>query len=279
MRSGTNWVGNLLNLHPDIACSGEYHLHRLFEGFDRISNPKKQPYGILMGSQLRLQATRDFERLVRRLIELGCNTLEKPQATILGDRTPCLLNRIVIRNAKRIHIVRDGRDCLVSSTFHFLRMTGTEYPFEGFPEMQKVREEFQANPDMFKEHPEQLLTQESWVRLRIKRWSHRYRLDMKFAKRRKAQVFCTTYEKLHADTENIRAQMYEFLGADAQKAEGLTDQTTAGFEKENVLSHYRKGKVGDWEKYFTPQVRQWFVEEGGQALRDAGYEKDDSWAT
>lgn len=277
MRSGTNWVGNLLNLHPDICVTGEYHLYRLHEAFDRITNPKRDPYGLLMNQNLRLPATREFERFIRRLIELGSQSAQKPEATILGARTPSLLSRVVIRNAKRIHIVRDGRDCLVSMAFHFLRLTGTEYPFEQFPEMKKKRAQFQEDPEKFKENPEWLLDNEEWVRTRIRRWSKRYENDHRFIQRRKDQVFSVTYEDLHADTDNLRNQMYEFLGADPSKAETLDSSTTAGFEKENVLSHYRKGKVGDWKKYFTPDVCRWFIEESGDALQLAGYESDKEW--
>jgi hypothetical protein len=34
MRSGTNWVGALLNLHPRVYCKGEYHFERLAEPFE-----------------------------------------------------------------------------------------------------------------------------------------------------------------------------------------------------------------------------------------------------
>ena len=274
MRSGTNWVGNLLNRHPDICVAGEYHLHRLHEGFDRISNPRREPHGLLMHPDYRLAATRQFERFVRRLIELGSRKRDKPEAFILGARTPAPLNRTVIRNAKRIHVVRDGRDCLVSLTFHFLRQTGTEYPFESFPTMQKKRQLFQDDPDYFQNHPEQLLDDEDWVKSRTRRWSKRYLDDRRFMDRKPDQVFSTTYEALHCDTETIRHQMYEFLGADPDRANPLDARTTAGFESENVLSHYRKGQVGDWKKYFTSNTSRWFIEESQGALELAGYESD-----
>ena len=277
MRSGTNWVGNLLNLHPEISVQGEYHLHRLYEGFDRISRPNREPHGILMQSDFRLPAVREFERFIKRLIELASKPKDKPEAHILGARTPCPLNRIVIRNSKRIHIVRDGRDCLVSMTFHFLRLKGTEYPFEQNPTMQEKRKQFQQDPEAYKDNPGWLLDDEQWVRSRVQRWARRYHLDHKFIQRRKDQVFSTTYESLHADTETIRNQMYEFLGASPGKADSLDDNTSAGFEKENVMSHYRKGKVGDWKKYFNEDVCKWFKEESDDALQLAGYESDGQW--
>lgn len=278
MRSGTNWVGNLLNLHPRIACTGEFHLHRMYESFERITNPNRDPHSILMQPELRLPARREFERFARRIIELGCSQLDKPQATILGDRTPCLINRNVIRTAKKIHIVRDGRDCLVSSAFHFLRLTGTDYPFEDFPSMREKRKRFQQDPELFQQQPEQLLDDEDWVRSRIQAWARRYRLDRKFIKRHQDRVFCTSYEELHDDTEKVRGRMYEFLGADPALAAPLNDRTSAGFKSENLLSHYRKGQVGDWRRFFNDAICRWFQEEAADVLRDAGYEKDGNWS-
>ena len=277
MRSGTNWIGNLLNLHPDICCNGEYHLHRLYEGLDRITNPKRDPCSIFMSQDIRLAAIVEFERFAKRMIELGATQLDKSNATILGARTPCLLNRKVIRNARRIHLVRDGRDCLVSLTFHFLNLTGTRYPFEEFPLMQEKRALFQEDPEYFVNNPEKLLDDESWVRSRAKNWRHRVTLDQKFIARHQDIVYSTTYEKTHADTETVRNEIYRFLGADPAKAAPLTNKTSAGFKKENVLSHYRKGSIGDWKKYFTPQTCQWFLRDAGEALKATGYESDDSW--
>jgi len=34
-RSGTNWMGNLLNLHPDIVCKGEFHFKSFFDSYLR----------------------------------------------------------------------------------------------------------------------------------------------------------------------------------------------------------------------------------------------------
>lgn len=277
MRSGTNWIGNVLNLHPDICCNGEYHFHRLFEGFNRISNPVFSPYGLLMKSHLRLPAIREFERFVKRLIELGSSELNKPDATILGARTPCPVRQNVIRRAKRIHIIRDGRDCLVSSAFHFLRLDEEVYPFGAHPDMIEKRKQFKQNPDLFKEQPDLLLDDEQWVRGRVQQWVHRVKNDRKFIERRQGLVYCTKYERLHAETEEVRREMYEFLGADPDKADPLDDQTSAGFDKENVLSHYRKGTIGDWKKYFNSNVRQWFQDEAKDTLLITGYEKNDDW--
>ena len=37
-KSGTNWLGRLLNLHPRIRCEGEFNFHHVWDGMDRFVN-------------------------------------------------------------------------------------------------------------------------------------------------------------------------------------------------------------------------------------------------
>ena len=41
VRSGTNWMGRILNLHPDINCQGEFHLYP----FKHFYNDYRNQYG------------------------------------------------------------------------------------------------------------------------------------------------------------------------------------------------------------------------------------------
>ena len=36
MKSGTNWIGGLLNSHDDISCVGEFHWEKLVDEFERL---------------------------------------------------------------------------------------------------------------------------------------------------------------------------------------------------------------------------------------------------
>lgn len=47
--------------------------------------------------------------------------------------------------------------------------------------------------------------------------------------------------------------------------------------QEDVKSHYRSGRAGDWKKHFTPEVADAFVELYPGLLSKLGYEPDDSW--
>ena len=54
---------------------------------------------------------------------------------------------------------------------------------------------------------------------------------------------------------------------------------TGGREQgeENVKSHYRKGKPGDWKNHFTHEHRESFRERFGDVLIRLGYEDDLNW--
>lgn len=277
MRSGTNWIGNLLNLHPDICCTGEYHLHRLHAGFEKISTPGQDPATILMSEAINSEVIEAYETFVKKLIDIGSRNPDKPTARILGDRTPCPMNAVILRDAKRIHVVRDGRDCLVSLTFHFLRMGNTDYPFENLPAMKSKRKRFQNHQEYFRRNPHELLDHERWVRQRARRWGQRFLRDSRFIKKHSEAVFQLTYEKLHHETEKFRTLMYQFLGADPSKAAPLNETTSAGFDREDLKSHYRKGSIGDWKRHFHKEARVWFAEEAGDALIAAGYEPNNDW--
>ncbi len=40
---------------------------------------------------------------------------------------------------------------------------------------------------------------------------------------------------------------------------------------------FRKGKIGSWKEYFTPEQKQLFKEVAGDLLIELGYEKDNNW--
>jgi hypothetical protein len=57
------------------------------------------------------------------------------------------------------------------------------------------------------------------------------------------------------------------------------ENMSGGREKgeEDVTSHYRKGKPGDWANHFTPEIKQAFKDRFNDVLLETGYENDDRW--
>ena len=253
-RSGTNWVGALLNLHPQINCFGEFHFEDIRNSIDGLQNI---PWQITAREPLKSELDRCFEDLVRRSIM----TLKprKPEAYWIGDRTPRGL-RVFLQDAPYILIVRDGRDVLVSWTFHILRQKPHAIevlvPADIRAGFMRLYNAFQADPEFFSKHPEELLTDEGWIRMVVDRWAHWMRIDQDAAAKIRAgekgyhgRLLGIRYEDLHADTERGRREMYEFLALNPDEAAPLSGETKTapGFEKEDPMSFWRHGQVGDWK--------------------------------
>lgn len=283
-RSGTNWVGALLNLHPQINCFGEFHFEDIRNAIDNL---QAQPWQITAREPLKTVMDGCFEDLVRRSIL----TLKsrKPDARWIGDRTPRGL-RVFVEHAPYFLIIRDGRDVLVSWTFHVLRMRphvlDVVVPADLRPGFNVLYQKFQADPEHFKKRPEELLTHEGWVRMVAERWANWMKADQASMERINAndkgarcRLMVIRYEELHADAEGGRRKMYEFLGVDPDEAAPLSGETKTapGFEKEDPMSFWRHGRVGDWKKYSNEKFKQWFKEAAGEVLAGLRYERDSNW--
>ncbi len=281
-RSGTNWVGALLNLHPQINCFGEFHFEDIRNAIDTLQN---QPWQITAREPLKSVMDDCFEDMVRK----SMLTLEsrKPEAKWIGDRTPRGL-RIFLDGAPYFLIIRDGRDVLVSWTFHVLRMrqhvVEVVVPAEHRAGFNTMYQKFQADNTYFKSHPEELLTDEGWVRFIAGRWANWIKADQNAQERvdsteLDARVMTLRYEDLHADTERHRRAMYEYLGLNPDEAAPLggDTKTAPGFEREDPGSFWRHGQVGDWKRYSNDSFRQWFKDAAGEVLVGLKYEKDDRW--
>ncbi|MEX2219025.1 MAG: sulfotransferase [Phycisphaerales bacterium] len=283
-RSGTNWIGALLNLHPQVNCFGEFHFEDIRNAIDA---QQSQPWQITAREPLKTVMDQWFREMVRRAML----TLEnrKPGAHWIGDRTPRGL-RVFVEHAPHFLILRDGRDVLVSWTFHILRMRPHVLDVVVPPDLRRgfnrLYERFQADNAHFARHPEELLSDEGWVRMVAGRWAGWVRADQGAVRRieandegARARLQVIRYEALHADVEGGRRTMYEFLGLDPAEAAPISAETRTepGFQKDDPTSFWRHGRVGDWRRYSTDPFKRWFKESAGEALTELGYENDNNW--
>lgn len=277
MRSGTNWVAALLNLHPDINCFGEGPLGHFRTAVDmgRLSDflySRQEPYRTVMEE--------GFHELARRMV-LSIST-RKPDAQWVGDNTTRQLWPY-IPGTHHFYILRDGRDVLTSWTFHQVRL-GWEIGEPYRSRLGWMCERFRTDPGYFREHPEELLCDEQWVRSCAAVWRDFYLTGEAVLKRMAAgsmdiRVLPLRYERLLCDFESERAGMYRFLGLDPALAASATEEglTAPGFQHDRPDLFHRSGKARDWEKYANDGFRKWFKEEAGEALIRAGYEQDNNW--
>lgn len=277
-RSGTNWVSNLLNLHPRVCCTGEFHFETIYNAVVRTMDV---PWHLVGKPPVREVMEHAFQELVRRCIASACGEGAR-DALWLGDRTPSDL-LYWMPHARYIWILRDGRDVAVSWTFHQLRkgpeVIERSVPAPASEGLLTMSRRFLDEPDLLERRPELLLSDEAWVRHAAATWDRRFRSDSGAAHHIDkphipARVMRVRYEELHARTEEHRRALLRFLDLDPDDAAPISTEshTTAGYTTANPMSYRRKGVVGDWRGYFTPESKAWFSEVAGESLREAGYQ-------
>ncbi len=282
-RSGTNWVSNLLNLHPRVSYTGEFHFETIYNAVHRTKAVSWQLTG---REPIRSELEAAFGDMVRRCVAAACRE-HRPDATWFGDRTPSDL-LYWMPGARYIWILRDGRDVAVSWTFHQLRK-GREVIEQSIPaaasaHLLDMADQFQHNPELFTKRPELLLADEAWVRHIARTWDRRFRSDTGAARHIErpdvdGDILRTRYEDLHTDTEAQRLRMFQFFDLDPAEAQPISADsfTAAGYKTPDATTYRRKGEVGDWVNYFTDKAKAWFGQVASESLVAAGYAKDEHW--
>ncbi len=280
-RSGTNWVCNLVNLHPQVCGTGEFHMHRLHRV---ISEYMEHEWEAIHNPVLKRWVDHGYREIIERVL-LESSTALKPFATVLGDRSPGPLTRI-LPGARYLWVVRDGRDVIVSWAFHLLATPDAERRAVTPPAVARVMERqnalLSADPEYFKKHPEHLLSDRTVVSWMAAQWGYRCQVDREAFKclgggGADALAMEVRYERLHEDLASELAKVFRFIGVNPAKAKTPEGLTAAGFATGDARSHYRAGKAKAWGKYFTEESRSWFHDAAGKELIELGYEQDADW--
>lgn len=284
-KSGTNWIANILNLHPRVLVRGEYHFHRLYEcGINSFLS-------IPFSSQFEDIVDNNLERSIKRcLFDLRVD-LGKKDIEFFGDRSPgpgANLKPIISERYPQIYIIRDGRSVVTSLTYHYMRIINdiglnkiSPWPdlkkiFTNYPELIKKSQKLFKNSKYFEENPEEFFNNEDYVRYISKSWKVYIEENDKIINEAErglinSDILTIKFEDLFGNVEKMRKLVYEFLALDPREARPLTDREKPGFNKPNNLNHYRKGTVDDWKKYFNDKVYNCFMEEAGDILLKLGY--------
>ena len=279
-KSGTNWLGNVLNLHPSVYVDpGEFQFQTLWnQGLKALSGPSWQsahraPY--------KQAAEMGMIDTVRRTLLAG--VANKPGVGIIGDKRPRFFS-VLVPGCPIINLVRDGRDVMVSYTYHYLRLQPGNMQWwnddlkQHFPPFSE-RFHAAADDDAKKEVAAELLSQEWWLIHAADMWASRVKADRENIAKASVDspetpVMILRYEDLHANFEAKRAEIYRFIGADPSLAEDPSEdsRTSPGFRKERVMGFYRKGQPGDWKRYRNEVFDRVVSEHVAESLLAEGYE-------
>ncbi|MBX3402020.1 MAG: sulfotransferase domain-containing protein [Phycisphaeraceae bacterium] len=282
-KSGTHWVEALLNLHPRAHTIGEFHFESVVDGFSIfLGKPGRVGHH---SQKLKRIARRSLYRLVRQCMyaQTKPHLDANPRVMWIGDRSPRRLDT-VIPGAPHILLLRDGRDVLVSRAYHVLRANRPEVMLRpAFAEMiRRWGPEFATNPERFVDPDIGALGSDEWVRFTCRGWGEALKNDLATIPRLRAEgtpVHLVRYEDLHRDLETHRAELYRFLGLDPSEAAAPSHETKTlpGFKRVDLKAATRKGQTGDWQNHFNDRVKRIFKQVAGEALIQAGYEKDLNW--
>lgn len=265
-RSGTTWLQQILNAHPDICCHGEglfqKHLIEPLETLmaarrDVLDGKNKALFGHTGGYPL--PHSDDVDLLVRTAILLGLSRQCRDRSCLaIGEKTPENVFqfprfRHLFPNAKFIAIARDPRDVLTSAWHYFHRPVAGE-------------DEIEAKL--------------GFIRSALPSLAEGARAMLSFAERYPADCQIVTYESLQRDPELNASRLFRFLGVGdspelaaeciaLNSFASLSGGRSAGEERNG--SFFRKGVVGDWRGTLTTEMNEIILHDLGWTFPHFGY--------
>ena len=256
-RSGTTWVHDILRAHPLVAGVFESMLFEPLNGMGGLLSSAH--WGDRRRGVAALVEQDDLVASMRRLAEDVLSRSLQPHHRYLAEKTPSHVMVMpalvqVFPGAKIIHVVRDGRDVVVST--RAARRTWAkawETPRFGLELASAARRWRRWT----------VLGQEAAAELGPER------------------VLEVRYEQLRAEPFDGYRQLLTFCGIpfDDELLEEIhqrTDFELSG-RSENQTGFYRAGRVGDWRSSFGVVDGVVFNAFAGSRLVELGYERSRLW--
>lgn len=259
-KSGCYWLSALMDAHPEISCFpsmyggqtgvGEGHVFDILGSIDEDGGKQftksftetRNGFFADLVPYLHKGSRRELYDLFRERYSQWCNLYRKKR--LVGEKTAEYLLHLDIVDyfypkIKKICIIRDPKDRVVSFHFHQLRK---------------------------KQKTEEKITDEYVLRYCLNRMKKEYEILLNY----NGNIHCFTYEALTKDPHPIIGGILDYLGVKRTKKiidrmiaeasfENLTKKDrilNEGSRKrgeENRQSQYRKGAVGDWKNHLTPK--------------------------
>ncbi|MFW5652622.1 MAG: sulfotransferase family protein [Planctomycetota bacterium] len=262
-KSGTSWLQHLLNSHHQIACRGESRIGLILLPLLRQAI-EVWNQNHLLGKQGSLDeaAWQHFARTAAALV-FDQSWPIRPHTRVIGEKTPGHAKAIadlssIFPQAKFIHIIRDGRDGVVSGWHH---------------NMHRGKPDFRQRFPRFADYT-RYFVQAHWLPYIASARA--------FGSQHPARYHELRYEDLHSAPETTVERLLAFLNVDAAPEHVQACIESGSFSKlskgrdrgeEKADSHFRKGVVGDWRNVFDDTALEAFMAAGGrEMLQVLGYD-------
>ncbi len=289
-KSGTTWLQRLISAHPAMHC-GESRLFGMYYDPSNATGPHttvEQTTAHLLRHLSPPDAGEDFgEKLTFEIIDAVARTCALEGGVALyGEKFtpyPGTAEHAMEMLAQYddetpiVHLVRDGRDVIVSGAAHRLNIARQRWAGglhgaggEDLEAAQQLAD--RVIPDRWFEH---FLA--NWVDLN----SVMLECEPMFR-----SVLRVSYEELLAEPETQTLEILRHISADSGIAvtpgqaevcarsasfSALSGGRTPG--QEDRESFFRKGVAGDWENWFTIDQMHEFDERAGELLERLGYDR------
>jgi hypothetical protein len=302
-KSGTSWLMNLLDTHPEILCRGEGRFfgarHRMGARLSRTLQQTLRESEGLRDWAGRSIWTRgeDFEQVadactVAILKRTMAAELAAAGKRVGGDKTPLNGPGVaaeiarLLPEAKIIHIIRDGRDVVVSSAHHRWNQVAREGAIGLSPQERELRDSYRADPEAFVAAGRSLFTPEG-LTASARTWMEQTAATIATGRELGAERYAEVrYEDLLERGPEELVRLAGFLGVqcspeqaarcvELNRFERLTEGRPAGVEDSGAF--LRAGVAGDWRRVFTAADRATFKGIAGPLLVELGYESDTDW--
>jgi hypothetical protein len=256
-RSGTTWLQQICDSHPDMCCQGEglflNHLavpleKMMVERAKIIDGKNKQIFKHTGGYPIPLVDDVEFLTGTAILLALAQQTGGKPYKAV-GEKTPenvFHFSRLIelFPKAKFVAIARDPRDVLTSA-WHFFRKP--------------------TAPDENRE------TKLEFIRTALPSINDGAKQMLAFGEKHPDSYFLLTYERLSADPEAIVSSLFKFLGVSnvpavveaALAGTAFATQTGRARGVAQNGAFFRKGATGDWPSTLTQEMSDMVIKELG----------------
>ncbi|MDJ0839983.1 MAG: sulfotransferase [Acidobacteriota bacterium] len=332
-KSGTTWMQRMLNAHPQVRCHFQRLIFpmesraHLLAPVTLVYDEQKSPFGGVFDGESAEQrynlehaylekinllrpdyVKRNHPRWSREQVEtlapfhrqLVCNMtrtllVDDPDKHIFGTKAYTELDQLFqfFPKARVVHIVRDGRDVVVSKRFHTNRAHSYYLGDEKSALLRQLnRTRFghrftryaQRNLGWFgrdrftaPEERNSLLSPET-----LRKFTLDWRNVTNYLLERQAaypeNILTVKYEELLEDAREHIGRVLRHLGASDQEdyIDTLIEATSFKKAKEKG-GFFRKGVSGDWRNHFTQRDVDHFKALTGDLLVRLGYEEDGNW--
>lgn len=260
-RSGTTWVQQLLNAHPQLVCLGESHfindllpsLVKTWTGYAERRAEGRDTWAPTVRGPTANLARPVFHAAFVALVQENLEGRSPGDLVAIGEKTPDNIMHVreiwtQFPQARFVNVIRDGRDGAISAFIRFQSKLAPKW------------------------------SRADYLEAYAKGWSSRIAAARKLAPGH--QYHEIRYEAMHADPEGEAGRLFRFLGAGTEQPVVQAALAAASFEKlsggrrrgeEDATSHYRRGEVGGWAETLTAEELAVYEAIAGPMMDELGY--------